>query len=65
MPDRRLDAPSHRVKRLESWLVFIDAKHMASDLWHQIITMPFRVLPLFPDFENSFATFGSSFTQGD
>jgi hypothetical protein len=32
MADGRLDAPCHRMKRLEFWLVFIDAEHMASDL---------------------------------
>jgi hypothetical protein len=31
MADGRFDAPCHRMKRLESWLVFIDAEHMASD----------------------------------
>jgi hypothetical protein len=31
MADGRLDAPCHRMKRLESWRVFIDAEHMASD----------------------------------
>jgi hypothetical protein len=30
MADGRFDAPCHRMKRLESWLVFIDAEHMAS-----------------------------------
>jgi hypothetical protein len=32
MADGRLDAPCHRLKRLEFWFVFIDAEHMASDL---------------------------------
>jgi hypothetical protein len=32
MADGRLDAPRHRMKRLEFWHVFIDAEHMASDL---------------------------------
>jgi hypothetical protein len=32
MAKGRLDALCHRMKRLESWLVFIDAEHMASDL---------------------------------
>jgi hypothetical protein len=32
MADGRFDAPCHRMKRLESWLVFIDAEHMASGL---------------------------------
>jgi hypothetical protein len=32
MADGRFDAPCHRMKRLESWLVFIDAEPMASDL---------------------------------
>jgi hypothetical protein len=32
MADGRFDAPCHRMKRLESWRVFIDAEHMASDL---------------------------------
>ena len=31
MADGRVDAPCHRMKRLESWRVFIDAEHMASD----------------------------------
>jgi hypothetical protein len=31
MADGCLDAPCHRMKRLESWLVFIDAEHLASD----------------------------------
>jgi hypothetical protein len=39
----RLDAPCYRMKRLESWRVFIDAEHLASDsgirFWHQIFTM--------------------------
>jgi hypothetical protein len=30
--DGCVDAPCHRMKRLESWRVFIDAEHMASDL---------------------------------
>jgi hypothetical protein len=30
--DGRHNAPCHRMKRLEFWLVFIDAEHMASDL---------------------------------
>jgi hypothetical protein len=32
MADGRFDAPCHRMKRLESRLVFIDAEPMASDL---------------------------------
>jgi hypothetical protein len=32
MAKGRIDALCHRMKRLESWLVFIDAEHMASDL---------------------------------
>jgi hypothetical protein len=32
MADGCLDAPCHRMKRLEFWRVFIDAEHMASDL---------------------------------
>jgi hypothetical protein len=32
MADGRFDAPRHRMKRLESWLVFIDAEPMASGL---------------------------------
>jgi hypothetical protein len=62
--DGRRDAPCHRMKRLESWRVFIDAEHMASDLGIR----PSRclcILPTFPDFGNSFATIGISFTQGD
>jgi hypothetical protein len=35
-----LDAPRHRMKRLESWRVLIDAEHMASDFRHQAFTMP-------------------------
>jgi hypothetical protein len=31
MADGRFDAPCHRMKHLESWLVFIDAEHLASD----------------------------------
>jgi hypothetical protein len=31
MADGRFDAPRHRMKRLESWRVFIDAEPMASD----------------------------------
>jgi hypothetical protein len=31
MADGCVDAPCHRMKRLESWRVFIDAEHMASD----------------------------------
>jgi hypothetical protein len=64
MADGRLDAPCHRMKRLESWRVFIDAEHMASDLGIR----PSRcrcILPTFPDFGNSFAAIGVSFTQGD
>jgi hypothetical protein len=60
----RLDAPCHRMKRLESWRVLIDAEHMASDLGIR----PSRclsILPTFPDSGNSFATIGISFTQGD
>src|SRR2546423_12604217 len=32
MADGCLDAPRRRMKRLEFWLVLIDAEHMASDL---------------------------------
>ena len=64
MADGCVDAPCHRMKRLESWRVFIDAEHMASDLGIR----PSRclcILPIFPDSGNSFATIGISFTQGD
>ena len=64
MADGRLDAPCHRMKRLESWLVFIDAKHMASDLASDLHDA-FGLLPSFPDSGNLLATFAISFTQGD
>ena len=52
------------MKRLESWLVFIDAKHMASDLASDLHDA-WGLLPSFPDFGNSFATFAFSFAQDD
>src|SRR5829696_6334262 len=52
------------MKRLESWLVFIDAKHMASDLASDLHDA-FGLLPSFPESGNSFATFAFSFAQDD
>src|SRR5215213_1355845 len=52
------------MKRLESRLVFIDAKHMASDLASDLHDA-FGLLPSFPDSGNSFATFAFSFAQDD
>jgi hypothetical protein len=51
MADGRFEAPCHRMKRLESWLVFIDAKHMASDLASDLHDA-FGLLPNFPDSGN-------------
>ena len=64
MADGCLDAPRRRMKRLEFWLVLIDAEHMASGLGIRP-SRCLRILPIFPDFGNSFATIGISFTQGD
>ncbi|MEH2548045.1 hypothetical protein V1283_004690 [Bradyrhizobium sp. AZCC 2262] len=65
MAKGRLDALCHRMKRLESWLVFIDAGHMASDLQDIRSSRCLCILPIFPDFGNSLATFDISFAQGD
>jgi len=64
-----VDAPCHRMKRLESWRVFIDAEHLhqvlASDLLASDLHDAFVSYLFFPDSGNSFATIGISFTQGD
>jgi hypothetical protein len=65
MADGRFDAPCHRMKRLESWLVFIDAEHMASDPASDLHDACLCLLPSFPDSGNSFATFAFSFAQDD
>src|SRR6187455_3263237 len=52
------------MKRLESWLVIIDAKHMASDLASDLHDA-FALLPSFPDSGNSFVAFAFSFAQDD
>jgi hypothetical protein len=70
--DGCLDAPCHRMKRLESWLVFIDAEHLASDpgirswhqkAWHQIITMPLHITK-FSRFRNFIGHIRHQFRSG-
>jgi hypothetical protein len=48
MADGRLDAPCHRMKRLEFWRVFIDAEHMASDLLASDLHDAFVYYQFFP-----------------
>ncbi len=48
MADRCLDAPCRRMKRLESWRVFIDAEHMASDLLASDLHDAFASYQFFP-----------------
>jgi len=49
MAKGRIDALCHRMKRLESWLVFIDAGHMAPDLLasdHHDALVSYRFFPI-------------------
>ena len=65
----RHDASSHRMERPWSWLFFIDAEHIAAEkMVFDLASASSRcrcTVPSFPDFGNSLATFGSSFTQSD
>jgi hypothetical protein len=40
MADERVEAPCRRVRRLRFWLVFIDAKHMKSDMASELASVP-------------------------
>ena len=51
MADGCLDAPRHGMKRLEFWLVFIDAEHMASDLLASDLHNAFASYQVFPILE--------------
>ena len=64
MADGRLDAPYHRMKRLEFRRVFIDAGPLASNPGIRS-SRCLCILPIFPDSGNSLATFAINFTQGD
>src|SRR5262245_24366956 len=48
MADGCIDAPCHRTKRLESWLVFIDAEHMASEFLASALHDAFISYQFFP-----------------
>jgi hypothetical protein len=48
MADGRLDAPCQRMKRLESWRVFIDAEHMAPDRLASDLHDAFAYYQVFP-----------------
>ena len=48
--DGCVDAPCHRMKRLEFWLVIIDAEHMASEFLASD-SRCLCILPIFPDSE--------------
>src|SRR4051812_17549098 len=52
------------MKRLESWLVFIDAKHMTSDLASDLHDA-FGLLPNFPDFRKLVRHIRFIFAQDD
>jgi hypothetical protein len=52
MADGCLDAPCHRMKRLEFWRVFIDAEHMASEFLASDLHDAFVSYQVFPVSEN-------------